>query len=122
MAASGAKSLAVAGRVADRVAVALRPQATLADLEAGAARVRESAPEVSLTLQAFGVGDRVPEYLKRQGFSATELSDAGSVVMLPADPAAIADQAREHAEKLGVDEIVVPSDFVREVAPAIALL
>jgi alkanesulfonate monooxygenase SsuD/methylene tetrahydromethanopterin reductase-like flavin-dependent oxidoreductase (luciferase family) len=122
MAASGAQSLGVAGRVADRVAVALRPQATRADLEAGAARVRESAPDVSLTLQAFGVGDRVPEYLKRQGFSAADLTDAGSVVMLPADPAAIADQAREHAETLGVDEIVVPSDFVREVAPAIALL
>ena len=122
MAASGPKALAVAGRVADRVAVALGPQATRADLEAGAARVREAAPDVSLTLQAFGVGDRVPEYLKRQGISARALNDAGSVVMLPSDPAAIAEQAREQAETLGVDEIVVPSDFVREVAPAIALV
>ena len=113
MAASGAKSLAVAGRVADRVAVALR---------AGVSRVRESAPDVSLSLQAFGVGDRVPEYLARQGYSGTALREAGSVVMLPGDPAAIADQAREHAERFGVDEVVVPSDFAREVAPAIALV
>ena len=122
MAASGTKSLAVAGRVADRVAVALSPQATRADLEAGAARVREAAPDVSLTLQAFGVGDRVPEYLARQGMSGRDLREAGSVVMLPGEPAAIAEQALEHAEALGVDEIVVPTDFVHDVAPAIALL
>ncbi len=122
MAASGAKALAVAGRVADRVAVALAPQATLADLKAGAARVREAAPGVALTLQAFGVGERVPEYLRRQGFSAADLSEAGSILMLPSDPAAIAAQVREHAETLGVDELVVPSDFAREVAPAIALV
>lgn len=122
MAASGPKALAVAGRVADRVAVALGPRATQADLEAGVARVREAAPDASLSLQAFGIGDRVPEYLRRQGLSAAELNEAGSVVMLPEDPAAIADRAREHAETLGVDEIVVPSDFVREVAPAIGLV
>lgn len=122
MAASGPRALAVAGRVADRVAVALAPQATLADLEAGAARVREAAPRVALTLQAFGVGDRVPEYLRRQGFSAADLTEAGSILMLPSDPAAIAAQARQHAETLGVDEIIVPSDFAREVAPAIALV
>ncbi len=122
MAASGAKSLAVAGRVADRVAVALGAQATMADLEAGVARVRESAPNVSMSLQAFGVGDRVPDYLARQGYSGSELREAGSVVMLPSDPAAIADQAREHAERLGIDEVVIPSEFVREVAPAIPLV
>jgi alkanesulfonate monooxygenase SsuD/methylene tetrahydromethanopterin reductase-like flavin-dependent oxidoreductase (luciferase family) len=122
MAASGPKSLAVAGRLAERVAVALGPHATLADLEAGAARVREAAPDVSLTLQAFGVGDRVPEYLQRQGVSGADLTAAGSVVMLPGDPAATADRLREYAERLRVDEVVVPSDFVREVAPAIGLL
>jgi alkanesulfonate monooxygenase SsuD/methylene tetrahydromethanopterin reductase-like flavin-dependent oxidoreductase (luciferase family) len=122
MAASGAKSLAVAGRVADRVAVALNAQATLADLETGVARVRESAPHVSMSLQAFGVGDRVPDYLARQGYSGSDLREAGSVVMLSSDPAAIADQAREHAERFGIDEVVVPAEFVREVAPAIPLV
>jgi alkanesulfonate monooxygenase SsuD/methylene tetrahydromethanopterin reductase-like flavin-dependent oxidoreductase (luciferase family) len=122
MAASGARSLAVAGRVADRVAVALSPQATLADLEAGTARVREAAPDVALSLQAFGVGERVPEYLRRQGVAGADLVAAHSVVMLPGDPRAIADQAREHAERLGVDEVVVPADFAREVAPAVALV
>ena len=77
MAASGAKSLAVAGRVADRVAVALSAEASLADLEAGVSRVRESAPDVSLSLQAFGVGDRVPEYLARQGYSGSCSSGGG---------------------------------------------
>jgi len=122
MAASGAKALAVAGRVGDRVAVALGPQATKADLEAGVARVRESAPDVALTLQAFGVGDRVPQYVARQGVSGADLQAAGSVVMLPAEPAAIAEQALELAEAFGIDEIVVPTDFVHEVAPAIGLL
>jgi alkanesulfonate monooxygenase SsuD/methylene tetrahydromethanopterin reductase-like flavin-dependent oxidoreductase (luciferase family) len=42
--------------------------------------------------------------------------------MLPGDPAATADRLREYAERLRVDEVVVPSDFVREVAPAIGLL
>lgn len=121
MAASGRWSLQVAGRLADRVAVALAPQATLADLQAGVARVRESAPEVSLTLQAFGVGDRVPEYLRRQGISGRDLNQAGSVVMLPSDPNAIAEQARSHEETLGVDEVVIPADFAREVAAAIPL-
>ena len=122
MAASGRWSLAVAGRLADRVAVALGPRATLADLRAGVARVRESAPDVSLTLQAFGVGDRVPEYLRRQGFSGRDLHEAGSIVMLPGDPAAIAEQVRSHADSLGLDELVIPVDFAREVAPAIALV
>jgi alkanesulfonate monooxygenase SsuD/methylene tetrahydromethanopterin reductase-like flavin-dependent oxidoreductase (luciferase family) len=122
MAASGARSLAVAGRVADRVAVALSPPATLADLEAGAARVRAAAPDVALSLQAFGVGDRVPEYLRRQGVAGADLVAAHSVVMLPGDPRAIADQAREHADRLGVDEVVVPVEFAREVAPALALV
>jgi alkanesulfonate monooxygenase SsuD/methylene tetrahydromethanopterin reductase-like flavin-dependent oxidoreductase (luciferase family) len=122
MAASGAKSLAVAGRVADRVAIALPPQATRADLEAGAARVRAAAPDVCLTLQVFGVGERVPPYLARQGTSGAELRAAGSVVQLPAEPAAIAELALEFAETLGLDEIVVPGDFVHEVAPAIRLV
>jgi alkanesulfonate monooxygenase SsuD/methylene tetrahydromethanopterin reductase-like flavin-dependent oxidoreductase (luciferase family) len=122
MAASGPRSLAVAGRVADRVAVALGPQATPADLEAGAARVREAAPHVALTVQAFGVGDRVPDYLARQGFSGADLAESGSVVMLPDDPTALAEQAQEHAERFGVDEIVIPSDFAEAVAPAIALV
>jgi alkanesulfonate monooxygenase SsuD/methylene tetrahydromethanopterin reductase-like flavin-dependent oxidoreductase (luciferase family) len=119
MAASGPKALAVAGRVADRVAVALGPQATLAELEAAAGRVRQAAPEVSLTLQAFGVGDRVPEYMQRQGVSGADLAAAGSVVMLPADRGAMADRVRQYAE-LGVDEVVIPSDFALDVAPAIA--
>jgi hypothetical protein len=42
--------------------------------------------------------------------------------MLSSDPAAIADQAREHAERFGIDEVVVPAEFVREVAPAIPLV
>ena len=67
------------------------------------------------------MGDRVPEYLARQGMSG-DLREAGSVVLLPAEPAAIAEQALEHAEAFGVDEVVVPSEFVHEVAPAIALL
>ena len=121
MAAGGTRSL-VAGQVADRVAVPLRATASLADLEAAVARVRESAPDVSLSLQAFGVGDRVPEYLTRQGFSGSALREAGSVVMLPDDPVAIAEQAGQHAEALGVDEVVVPADFAREVGPAIGLV
>ena len=120
IAASGPKALAVAGRVADRVAVALGSRATRAELEAAAATVRQAAPEVSLTLQAFGVGDRVPDYLQRQGVSGAELTAAGSVVMLPADPTAMADRLSEYAERLGVDEVVVPTDFALDVAPAIA--
>jgi alkanesulfonate monooxygenase SsuD/methylene tetrahydromethanopterin reductase-like flavin-dependent oxidoreductase (luciferase family) len=122
MAASGARSLAAAGRVADRVAVGVEPTATRADLEDGVARVRQAAPDVALTLQAFGVGNRIPEYLKRRGISGYDLTEAGSVVMLPEDPEAIAAQARERAQSLGLDEVVIPSEFVRQVAPAITLV
>jgi alkanesulfonate monooxygenase SsuD/methylene tetrahydromethanopterin reductase-like flavin-dependent oxidoreductase (luciferase family) len=122
MAASGPKALAVAGRLADRVAVALGPRAKRADLESGAARVREAAPDVSLTLQAFGIGDRVPDYVARQGMSGADLRAAGSVVMLPAEPAALAARALELAEAFGIDEIVIPADFVHDVAPALALV
>ncbi|PRZ44272.1 luciferase-like monooxygenase [Antricoccus suffuscus] len=120
--ASGEKMIAAAAPVVDCVALALRPAATEQDLDAAVQQVRAVAPAVPLSLQAMGVGGRLPAYMARAGINGDALLNGGAIGMLPADPAAIVDVLQGRQERWGVDEIVVAEDFVDDFAPVLAQL
>ena len=85
-------------------------------------RVRAVAPSVSLSLQAIGVGGRLPAFMARAGANGDALLGGGAVGMLPADPAAIIDVLQERQERWGIDETVVAEDFIYDLAPVLAQL
>jgi alkanesulfonate monooxygenase SsuD/methylene tetrahydromethanopterin reductase-like flavin-dependent oxidoreductase (luciferase family) len=125
--ASGPRMLAVAGRVADRFAPALPPDATEPALAGAVARCRRAAAGRAAgspgVLQLGGVGSRLPTWLTRQaGLDAAELAAAGAVAVLPADPAAMAEQLTALRERYGVSEITVPAELCDDVAPVLSLL
>lgn len=122
VAAGGPKVLAAAARVADRIVVPLGPLASHDDLVASVGRTRDLAPDVSLSMQVMGVGDRLTPFLSRQGITADDLREAGSPALLPSDPRQIADTLRGFAQELGVDEIIVPAELTDDLAEGIALL
>lgn len=120
--ASGEKMIAAAAPVVDCVALALMPASTDMDLDAMVQRVRAVAPSVPLSLQATGVGGRLPAFMSRAGMDGNALLKAGAIGMLPADPAAIIDVLQERQQRWGIDEIVVSEDFVDDLAPVLAQL
>lgn len=120
--ASGEKMIAAAAPVVDRIALALMPAATEQDLEVAVRRVRAVAPVVPLTLQAVGVGGRLPAYMAKAGMDGDALVGAGAIGMLPGDSGAVIDVLNERQSRWGIDEIVVAEDFVDDLAPVLAQL
>lgn len=117
---SGPKVLGAAGRVADRVGLALGPTTTSDDLRAAAERAHDLAPHARLSMQVMGVGGRVSTFLERQGLTAAALEEMGSVGVLRGDLARMAETLSGWQETHGIDEIVVPAEFAEDVAPLVA--
>jgi alkanesulfonate monooxygenase SsuD/methylene tetrahydromethanopterin reductase-like flavin-dependent oxidoreductase (luciferase family) len=125
--AAGPKILAVAGRIADRIGLAVAPQATEADLvsvavlaRAGLAGERSNAgavAEVRLTVQIFGVGDQLSGFVARlPGMDLAALRASGAVGLVSGDAAEMAAVLRERCDRLGIDEIVVPEELTEAFA------
>ncbi len=123
VAAGGPRMLSAAGRIADRVALALPPTATPEELHSAVDRLTAVASRsLRFSLQLSGVAGRLPDWLSRSGLDAGLLAQAGAVGMLTGDVAAMADTVRAHRESTGVDEIIVPGDLADEFAPVITEL
>jgi hypothetical protein len=118
--------LALAGRVADRVAPALRPTATTSDLEAAVAAVRAAAAgratPPGITQALVGVGDRVPARLAAQGLDAAALAAGDAAGLLTGDAEAVAAVLRDRYERYGVDEVVVADELAGALEPVIGVL
>ncbi|TQF74107.1 LLM class flavin-dependent oxidoreductase [Rhodococcus spelaei] len=122
--AAGPRMLAAAGRVADRVALALGPTTTEADLADAVERARETCGRaMTFTQSLVGIGDALPSYFARTGGpTLAELLQLGSAGLLPADPGRAADVLCTREEELGIAEVTVPGELSEAFAPVLARL
>ncbi|GAB3800719.1 LLM class flavin-dependent oxidoreductase [Humibacter antri] len=127
LAAGGARMLRIAGRSAHTVALPLAPTATVSDVAAAVDRLRASTPEHRrppvLSLQVSGVGEEVPEWMRRStGVTPEALRDAGAVGLLSGDTSRDADALLALREATGVSFITVSDEFSERLAPLVAAL
>jgi len=127
LAAGGDRMMRLAGRHARTVALPLPPHAALAAVAEVADRVRTATapdrPPVELSLQIAGVGDAVPEWLRRSaGLTPESLRDAGAVAGLSGDVGRDADALRALRDETGVSFFTVPDELSAPLAPLVAEL
>ncbi|MBD3941875.1 LLM class flavin-dependent oxidoreductase [Microbacterium sp. NEAU-LLC] len=127
LAAGGDRMMRIAGRHAQAVALPLPPHAHLAAVTAVAARARAAAapdrPPIELSLQIAGVGEAVPEWLRRSaGLTPESLRAAGAVAALSGDVTHDAEALRALRDATGVSFFTVPDELAPAVAPLVAEL
>jgi len=108
----------------DRIALAVGPLATAAELTQAAERVHTLAGRrVRLSHQVSGIGDAVPAWLARGGLDAGLMRERGAAGWFPAgDPDAVAAALTRRADELGIDEVVVPAELVEAFDPVMRRL
>jgi alkanesulfonate monooxygenase SsuD/methylene tetrahydromethanopterin reductase-like flavin-dependent oxidoreductase (luciferase family) len=119
VAAAGPRGLAAAGRIADTVALALPPTATVEEVRVAGDRAREhDAP--ALALQLGGVGGRWAGWLARS--APPEDVALRAAAFLRGDAAAMAEQLRALSAATGVTTFSVAEEHAEALAPVITLL
>jgi alkanesulfonate monooxygenase SsuD/methylene tetrahydromethanopterin reductase-like flavin-dependent oxidoreductase (luciferase family) len=126
IAASGPRLLALAGRLADRVAPALPPTATEGALAAAVEAVRAAATARAappgITQSIVGIGDHLPARLEQRGLTASTLAAGGAAGLLPADPDELAELLQKREAQYGVDEYAAPEELAQALKPTLARL
>jgi alkanesulfonate monooxygenase SsuD/methylene tetrahydromethanopterin reductase-like flavin-dependent oxidoreductase (luciferase family) len=116
VAAAGPRGLEAASRIADTVALAVAPTATVAEVGAAGERARQHG-NPALALQLAGVGGRWVRWLAR---SAPPSEDAAA--FLRGDAAAMAEQLVVLSAATGVTTFPVAEEHAASFAPVLALL
>jgi alkanesulfonate monooxygenase SsuD/methylene tetrahydromethanopterin reductase-like flavin-dependent oxidoreductase (luciferase family) len=103
----------------DRIVLALPPTADESALSAAAARVHEAAGRlVRSSLQVVAVGGQVsPAFARWGGPDAASLATSRAAAVLPPDPDEALAILRDRADRLGINEVVVPVDLVAAATP-----
>ncbi len=126
LAASGPRLLALAGRLADTVALGWAPDADASTAAAQievvvtAARARDESPELAAGLVA--VGDVGVPYLRTLGVDPRRLANKDAVTVVHGTPHHMADQLLRRRETLGISYVTVPAEAIEAFAPVLALL
>jgi probable F420-dependent oxidoreductase len=128
IAGSGPRLLALAGRVADTVTLALGPRDGKAELAHAVSVVREAAGarfddvELAMNLLTVGNGD-LPSWVRLpQGAEVAELIAAGSVSVLSGTPAEMADALARRRDVYGVSYFSVNAGYAETFAPVVERL
>ncbi|MGW7684736.1 LLM class flavin-dependent oxidoreductase [Kribbella sp. NPDC054772] len=121
MAVSGPKSQALALEVADAVTFVL---ATDDDRAETTKRVRDFAGrrDMELAQHVAAVGDRAAPFMAAPNLDIEALRAADSLVILPSDPAAAAEEVQRRREEIGFSYFVIGADFADKLAPTVAKL
>lgn len=119
VAAVGPRAVAAAARVADTVALALGPTATLDDVQAATDRVR-AAGDAAIALQLAGVGGRWTRWLARS--APPDDVAARSAAFLDGDAAAMAEQVTALSAGTGITTFPVAEEHAEAFAPVLRLL
>jgi probable F420-dependent oxidoreductase len=127
VAGSGPRALALAGELADVVALGVPPDAderTLADaagLVRGAAANRPDGVELNLNLAL--IGDEVPPWLaQRLGSQVGALTDGTSVAGLRGSTEQRCATLRRRRDELGISYVTTSTAFARDLAPVVEQL
>ena len=118
IAAAGPRMLALASEIADRVGLALPHTADENLLAATSRQVRE-ARSLPLSFQVVGVNDVLPPWVTRH-LAGVDLGSAAGI--LRGDPTTMAAVLTDRAERLGIDEVVVPAELVDVFRPILDVL
>jgi probable F420-dependent oxidoreductase len=127
MAASGPKALALAGQVADTVAIAGAALASRTEVQAMAASIRAAAgnraDEIELTMNLFVVGDEVPPWVSQfVGVDGDTLIANDSLTMLRGNTIEMADELQRRRDTIGTSYITVNGAFLEQLAPVVERL
>jgi alkanesulfonate monooxygenase SsuD/methylene tetrahydromethanopterin reductase-like flavin-dependent oxidoreductase (luciferase family) len=123
IAGSGDRMLAIAGRLADTLALPTPPSADLSSIASLADRARERAGGLEFAVQVIGVGDDIPDWLRhQQGLTADGLREGGAAMMLSGDVERDAHALEHLREMTGVSYLTVAGDFAARLAPLVARL
>jgi alkanesulfonate monooxygenase SsuD/methylene tetrahydromethanopterin reductase-like flavin-dependent oxidoreductase (luciferase family) len=127
VAASGPRTLALAGRTADVVALGASPYASvdelarMADAVLGAAGDR--ADSVLLNLNLSAVGDEVPLWMaQKMGITVQRLVEADSASYLRGSPDDMAQTLVDRRERTGISYVCAGVDHAEDLAPVVELL
>ncbi|WP_432943084.1 LLM class flavin-dependent oxidoreductase [Kribbella sp. CA-253562] len=121
MAVSGPKSQALALEVADAATFVLSPDE---DRVQATHRIRDFAArrDIELVLHVSVVGDGVAAFMAAPNLDTAALRAADSLIMLPTDPAAAAEEIQRRREEIGFSSFVIGADFADTLAPVVAKL
>ena len=121
MAVSGPKSQALALDVADAVTFVLPSDDDRAETTK---RVRDFAArtDIELAQHVAAIGDGVAPFMAGPGVDTAALRAADSLVILPSDPGAAAEEVQRRREEIGFSYFVIGADFADTFAPVVAEL
>jgi alkanesulfonate monooxygenase SsuD/methylene tetrahydromethanopterin reductase-like flavin-dependent oxidoreductase (luciferase family) len=121
MAVSGPKSQALALEVADTLTFVLPTEESRAETTN---RVRNLPDgwDIELGLHVAAVGDGVAPFMAGPNVDTAALRAADSLVILPSDPGAAAEEIERRREEIGFSYFVIGADFAETLAPVVAKL
>jgi alkanesulfonate monooxygenase SsuD/methylene tetrahydromethanopterin reductase-like flavin-dependent oxidoreductase (luciferase family) len=121
MAVSGPKSEALALEVADAVTFVLPADDDRAETTK---RVREFAArgDMEIAQHVAVIGDGVAPFMAGPGLDTAALHAADSLIVLPSDPGAAAEEIQRRREQIGFSYFVIGADFADSLAPVVAEL
>ncbi len=121
MAVRGPKAMALAAGLADTVTFALAPE----ESRGAAAQLARDFPatrEVELALHVPVIGDGRASFMAPPSTDPAALRAADSLAILPADPAAAAEEIQRRREEIGFSYFIFGADFADQLAPVVAEL
>jgi alkanesulfonate monooxygenase SsuD/methylene tetrahydromethanopterin reductase-like flavin-dependent oxidoreductase (luciferase family) len=121
MAVRGPKAMALAADIADTVNFALLPGESRVDVARLARDVR-AMRDVELALHVSVIGDSVAPFMAPPDTDPAALRAADSLAILPADPAAAAEEIQRRREEIGFSYFVFGASFADTLAPVVAEL
>src|SRR3954454_16184229 len=121
MAVRGPKAQALAADLADAVTFALMPGDDRVEITR-LARDFRAIRDVELAQHVAVIGDTVAPFMASPDTDPAALREADSLAILPADPAAAAEEIQRRREEIGFSYFVFGADFADVLAPVVAEL
>jgi alkanesulfonate monooxygenase SsuD/methylene tetrahydromethanopterin reductase-like flavin-dependent oxidoreductase (luciferase family) len=121
MAVRGPKAQALAAEVADTVTFAIFPGESRVDV-ARRARDFRATRDIELALHVAVIGDAVAPFMAPPDTDPAALRAADSLAILPADPAAAAEEIQRRREEIGFSYFVFGANAADALAPVVAKL
>jgi alkanesulfonate monooxygenase SsuD/methylene tetrahydromethanopterin reductase-like flavin-dependent oxidoreductase (luciferase family) len=121
LAVRGPKALELAAEVADTATIAIMLDDTRDKITQV---VRDFRPtrDIELSQHVAVIGDKVAPFMAPPDTDTATLHAADSLAVLPADPAAAAEELQRRREELGFSYFVFGADFAETFAPVVAKL
>jgi alkanesulfonate monooxygenase SsuD/methylene tetrahydromethanopterin reductase-like flavin-dependent oxidoreductase (luciferase family) len=121
MAVRGPKAQALAADLADTVTFVLTPKDSRTDI-ARLVRDFQPARDIELAMHVSVIGDAVAPFMAHPSIDPAALRAVDSLLVLPDDPAAAAEEIQRRREELGFSYFVFGAGFADMFAPVVAEL